>query len=82
MDSAGQAEAAIQWVSTDEAATALNVHPMTLRTWRYSDIGLKAGTHFQLGMYSNSPLKWNVAAIRKFIDARRGVMENTMSEGQ
>ena len=59
--------AAFSWVSTDEAARELQMHPNTLRRLRDSDQGLLPDVHYRRGIYQNSPVKWNVAAVRELI---------------
>ena len=61
--------AAFSWVSTDEAARELQMHPNTLRRLRDSDQGLLPDVHYRRGVYQNSPVKWDIAAIREFLSS-------------
>ena len=61
--------AALEWVSTPEAARKLQISETTLRRLRDRENGLIVGTHYKRGIYRNSPCRWNVPKIAKFIEA-------------
>ena len=66
--------AGIQWVSTQECADALGIHPQTLRKLRRSQINLfKEGRDYRwVGLSTSSHLQWNVlSASRTYTDFRR-----------
>ena len=60
---------ALQWVTTSEAARALQISETTLRRWRDRESGLILGTHYKRGLYRNTPCRWNIPEIEKFIEA-------------
>ena len=59
------------WVSTTEASELLGRSAQSLK--RYRDINggfLDLGTHYNIGLYSNSPITWDVEAVRKELNYR------------
>ena len=60
--------AALQWLTTPEAAYQLRISQNTLRRMRDREIGLKPGVHYKRGLFRNSPVIWNVEAIQQFIE--------------
>ena len=66
--------AGTQWVSTQECADALGIHPQTLRKLRRHRIPLfKEGRDYRwVGLSTSSTLQWDVlSAIQAFTDFRR-----------
>jgi|TARA_Y100000289_G_scaffold4425_1_gene4062 hypothetical protein len=61
----------VTWVSTTEAAELLGRSPQSLK--RYRDINggfLDLGTHYNIGPYNNTPITWDVEAVRKELNYR------------
>ena len=61
--------AALQWLSTPEAARQLGISQTTLRRMRDREDGLKQGLHYKRGLFQNTPVTWNVSEIARFIEA-------------
>ena len=61
--------AASAWVNTPEAARNLGISETTLRRLRDREGGLEHGLHYKRGLFKNTPCKWNVSEIEKFIEA-------------
>ena len=61
--------AALQWLTTPEAARQLGISESTLRRLRDREGGLELGLHYKRGLFKNTPCRWNVSEIEKFIDA-------------
>ena len=59
-------EEAQQWMKTIDAARALGLSTQTIHRYRDDKGGfLAVGYDYQFGMHPNSPIRWNVPAIRK-----------------
>ena len=61
--------AALAWQNTPEAARNLGISEATLRRMRTRTPGLQPGLHYKRGLFKNTPCKWNVSEIEKFIEA-------------
>ena len=61
--------AASAWVNTPEAARNLGISETTLRRLRDREGGLELGLHYKRGLFRNTPCKWNVSEIEKFLEA-------------
>lgn len=59
----------LQWLTTPEAARKLRVSDSTLRRMRDRELGLKSGIHYKRGLFKNTPIRWNVEAIDKYLEA-------------
>ena len=57
------------WLNTPEAARNLGISETTLRRLRDRDGGLELGLHYKRGLFRNTPCRWNVAEIERFIEA-------------
>ena len=60
---------ALQWLTTPEAARQLGISQVTLRRMRDREEGLEPGVHYKRGLYRNTPCRWDVAEIERFIEA-------------
>ena len=60
--------AASEWLVTTEAARRLQISESTLRRMRDRKLGLEPGVHYKRGLFKNTPCKWNVDAIERFIE--------------
>lgn len=68
------------WLPTTAAAMALGCSATTLKRKRDICGGfLEAGTHYTFGSELNSPITWNVAAIREAMH-RRGMIARTADQ--
>ena len=77
--------AVTQWVSTQECADALGIHPQTLRKLRRHRIPLfKEGRDYRwVGLSTSSTLQWHVhSAIQAFTDFRRMPAEAVETYGR
>ena len=74
---------ALQWITTPEAARQLGISQITLRRMRDRKDGrqLELGVHYKRGLYRNTPCRWNVAEIEKFIDANAYCTPPTKEQG-
>tara|TARA_R100001443_G_scaffold19990_1_gene31850 strand:+ start:323 stop:592 length:270 start_codon:yes stop_codon:yes gene_type:complete len=60
-----------QWLKTIDAARALGLSTQTMMRYRDDQGGfLAVGYDYQFGMHPNSPIRWNVPAIRKALHKR------------
>ena len=74
-----------QWVSTQECADALGIHPQTLRKLRRHRIPLfKEGRDYRwVGLSTSSTLQWHVhSASQAFTDFRRMPAEAVETYGR
>ena len=64
-------EEAQQWMKTIDAARALGLSTQTIHRYRDDKGGfLAVGYDYQFGMHPNSPIRWNVPAIRRALHKR------------
>ena len=73
--------AALQWLSTPEAARQLGISQTTLRRMRDREGGLKQGLHYKRGLFQNTPCRWNTSEIEKFIAANSYTNPATQEQG-
>ena len=64
-------EEAAHWLKTCDAARALGLSTQTIHRYRDDKGGfLAVGYDYQFGMHPNSPIRWNVPAIRQALHKR------------
>ena len=76
--------AALQWLTTPKAARQLGISQVTLRRMRDRQDGrqLELGVHYKRGLYRNTPCRWNVSEIERFIEANAYTAPAMPRQGQ
>ena len=70
----------INWVTTAQASKQLSRSPQTLKRYRDANGGfLELGKHYNYGGFPNSPITWDVEAVRQAMN-HRGMQQKQQAQ--